>query len=596
MSRILLLKSLNKSSISTLATFSHSQRGNFFQNEPKISNQYEEDPFLKEQLEIDIPKEYLKDIEPDLHQFGNKVATNIYELSLECERNVPRLESFDAWGNRIDKLIVCDAWKEMKNISATEGLIAIPYENKFSIYSRLYQIAKLYLFAPSSGLFSCPLAMTDGAARTIQSIVVQSFTKEAYERLTTRDPLKFWTSGQWMTERKGGSDVSAGTETEAYLQSDDNYKLYGFKWFSSATDSDMTVTLARVMDENSQPSKDLTMFFARIRRNDGKLNGIEIQRLKNKLGTRQLPTAELLLDGMDAFRMSEIGKGVSRMSSMLNVTRIHNSLNAIAFMRRSINFARDFATKRKAFGKLIIDHDLHCYTLGNMEVECRASLLTLFYVAKLLGKMECNQASKEELEMLRFITPLLKIYTAKQSIAVTSEGLEAIGGQGYIEDTGIPNLLRDSQVLSIWEGTTNILSLDALRSIKKSQGGSLKIFFKTIFKTCEQAKKYEPLKQKSDLLIDLSKKIIQFVEVNENELVTGAREFSFGLYRLFTASLILERCMKTNLKDTDLYLLEKWFNQDMIPIVTSSEKDFFSTKTSELNKKFFMNGHPSFKI
>lgn len=107
-------------------------------------------------------------IEPDLHQFGHKVATNIYELSIECERNVPKLESFDAWGNRIDKLIVCDAWKEMKNISAREGLIAIPYENKFSVYSRLYQIAKLYLFAPSSGLYSCPLAMTDGAARTIQ--------------------------------------------------------------------------------------------------------------------------------------------------------------------------------------------------------------------------------------------------------------------------------------------------------------------------------------------------------------------------------------------------------------------------------------------
>lgn len=103
-----------------------------------------------------------------MHQFGEKVASNIYELHLECEKNVPRLESIDAWGNRIDKLIVCDAWKEMKKISATEGLIAIPYERKYSSYSRLYQIAKLYLFAPSSGMYACPLAMTDGAARTIE--------------------------------------------------------------------------------------------------------------------------------------------------------------------------------------------------------------------------------------------------------------------------------------------------------------------------------------------------------------------------------------------------------------------------------------------
>lgn len=103
-----------------------------------------------------------------MHQFGEKVATNIHELHLETERNVPRLETFDAWGNRVDKIIVTNAWKEMKNISATEGLIAIPYEQKYSIHSRLYQILKLYLFAPSSGLYTCPLAMTDGAARTIQ--------------------------------------------------------------------------------------------------------------------------------------------------------------------------------------------------------------------------------------------------------------------------------------------------------------------------------------------------------------------------------------------------------------------------------------------
>ena len=119
-------------------------------------------------------------------------------------------------------------------------------------------------------------------------------------------------------------------------------------------------------------------------------------------------------------------------------------------------------------------------------------------------------------------------------MTVSSEGIEAIGGQGYIEDTGIPNLLRDSQVLAIWEGTTNILSLDALRSIKKSNGDSLEIFFKQIFKACEQAKKCDKLKDKSILLEKLSKKTIGFVREKNFELVTGAREFSYGLYRLFT--------------------------------------------------------------
>jgi hypothetical protein len=111
---------------------------------------------------------YLPEIEADLRRFGSRVATDLYKLHLEAERNPPRLENFDAWGNRVDKLLTCQEWKELKKVSATEGLISIPYERKFSIYSRLYQTLKLYLFSPSSGLYSCPLAMTDGAARTIE--------------------------------------------------------------------------------------------------------------------------------------------------------------------------------------------------------------------------------------------------------------------------------------------------------------------------------------------------------------------------------------------------------------------------------------------
>ena len=156
-----------------LATFSGAKRGDFVQLAPKLGNQYEQDSFLKESLALEIPKEYLKDIEPDLHQFGHQVATNIYELHLECEKNPPHVETYDGWGNRVDKLIVCNAWKEMKNISAKEGLIAIPYENKYSNYSRIYQIIKLYLYGPSSGLFACPLAMTDGAAKTIQVFIIK---------------------------------------------------------------------------------------------------------------------------------------------------------------------------------------------------------------------------------------------------------------------------------------------------------------------------------------------------------------------------------------------------------------------------------------
>jgi alkylation response protein AidB-like acyl-CoA dehydrogenase len=342
-----------------------------------------------------------------------------------------------------------------------------------------------------------------------------------------------------MTEKRGGSDVSNGTETYAVVQNDSMYKLYGYKWFSSANDSDCTITLGRTMNADKTLEKGLTMFFARTRNDDGSLNGIEVQKLKNKLGTRQLPTAELLLDGMVSYRMSEIGKGVSKMTSMLNITRIHNSIWAISNMRRAINLARDYATKRKAFGKFIINHSLHCQTLGNMEVECRASLLSLLFVAKLLGKSELNEANSEELELLRFSTPLLKSYTAKQSISVASECIEAFGGQGFIEDTGIPNFLRDAQVLSIWEGTTNILSLDVLRSIQKSNGASLEIFAKHVEKTCERCNQIPKLNGLSQSIQKALKDLTVLVRKTDPEIVqTGAREFSFSLYRLLTGSFL----------------------------------------------------------
>jgi len=281
----------------------------------------------------------LNDIRQDLTQFGHKCATNIYQLHLELNdpQNAPKLVNYDAWGNRVDKLIVSSQWQQMKSIGASEGLISIAYERKHGIYSRLYQVLKLYLFAPSSGLFSCPLAMTDGAAKTLESVgsTDDQLIREVYTRLVSRDPLQAWTSGQWMTERRGGSDVANGTETVAVEQADSTYKLYGYKWFSSATDADVTVTLARCHNlGQDKASKGLSMFLAKVRNGDGRLNGIEIHKLKDKLGTRQMPTAELLLDGCVAWKMSEDGRGIAEMSNMLNITRLHNAVASVSNMRR----------------------------------------------------------------------------------------------------------------------------------------------------------------------------------------------------------------------------------------------------------------------
>jgi hypothetical protein len=210
------------------------------------------------------------------------------------------------------------------------------------------------------------------------------------------------------------------------------------------------------------------VFLIKLRDGDGVLRNIRVERLKDKLGTRALPTAELTLEGTPAQLVGGAGDGIRKIAALFNVTRVYNAVAAVAGMRRAVALASDYARRRRAFGKSLIEHPLHLETLADMQLELRAAFLLAFRVVELLGKDECGDATESEARLLRFLIPVAKLYTAKQAIAVASEALEAFGGAGYVEDTGIPRLLRDAQVLSIWEGTTNILSLDALRAMERS--------------------------------------------------------------------------------------------------------------------------------
>jgi alkylation response protein AidB-like acyl-CoA dehydrogenase len=438
----------------------------FFQEPPRLTNQYDDDPLLASYLRWRLPREMVVDIEPSLRRLGERAATDLLVLDAAAEASPPRHVPYDPWGKRIDAIETADAWHALDKIAAEEGLVAVGYERRHGAYSRLDQFARLYLYAPSSATYSCPLAMTDGAARLLE-LYPDELTRSVFAHLISRDPRSFWTSGQWMTERTGGSDVS-GTSTIARIGTDPAapgypYRLFGTKWFTSATTSQIAITLAYIEDE-----KDLSVFLVRLRNDDGSLRDIRVNRLKDKLGTRALPTAELTLDGTPAHLIGGEGEGVRKIASMFNVTRVYNAVAAVAGMRRAIALARDYAARRVAFGKRLLDHPLHAETLASLELEWRAGFLLAFHVVELLGRQEMGEAANDELALLRLLIPAAKLYTAKQAVAVASEAVEAFGGAGYIEDTGIPRLLRDAQVLSIWEGTTNVLSLDVLRVLEKT--------------------------------------------------------------------------------------------------------------------------------
>ena len=439
----------------------------FFQDGPRLANQYESDELLRSYLRWRLPSDVRRDIEPDLRGFGERAATDILALGNAAEAEAPKHVPYDAWGRRIDDIVVSDAWRALDRISAEEGLVAIAYERRHGAWSRVYQMAKLYLFHASSATYSCPLAMGDGAARFLEVHGDSDAARSAFEHLVTRDPQRFWTSGQWMTERTGGSDVS---NTSTIAHRDDatgKYELYGTKWFTSATTSQMAMALARI-EGAPQGSRGLSVFLIELRDQNGALQGIRVNRLKDKLGTRALPTAELTLDGTPATLVGGAGDGVRKIAALFNVTRVYNAVAAISGMRRAIALAYDYATRRVAFGKTLIEQPLHVATLAELDLRLRASFLLTFRAVELMGKEECGEASATEQALLRLLTPVAKLYTAKQAVTVASEALEAFGGAGYIEDTGLPRLLRDAQVLPIWEGTTNVLSLDTWRAIERT--------------------------------------------------------------------------------------------------------------------------------
>jgi len=438
----------------------------FFQSPPSIGNQFLEDRMLRGWLERTLPPEVFEEARGDLERMGALAGGELYRLQLDDRLSEPRLVQWDPWGHRVDRIEVTPLWKRAAAIAAEEGLVAAAYERRHGAWSRVHQQALVYLFDPSSDVYTCPLAMTDGAAKTLLVHGNRALVDRALPRLTSRDPARMWTSGQWMTERTGGSDVAI-SETVA-RKSPEGDRLYGVKWFTSAATSEMALTLARP-EGNPTGGAGLALYYLETRDADGRMNGIRINRLKEKLGTRKLPTAELELDGALAVPVCGTRDGIKAISPMLNVTRTWNAVCSVAAMRRSIALARDYAARRVAFGAPLSEKALHVDTLAGLEAEFEGAFLLAFSVVELLGREEAGAQREGDAPLSRLLTPLAKLCTGRQVVAIASEALEAFGGAGYIEDTGLPRLLRDAQVLSIWEGTTNVLSLDVLRALAKPE-------------------------------------------------------------------------------------------------------------------------------
>ncbi|KAH8820141.1 acyl-CoA dehydrogenase [Xylogone sp. PMI_703] len=481
----------------------------FMLSPPPAQNVFISDVFLQRILAWYLPSETFKAAKPQLIKLGEEaISDEIKKWNVNAEKQPPYIKTHNVWGVQLDfdNLVTTEGWRELGKWGARSGVVALGYEPGFENYKRIVQYACNYIWAPSSGLYSCPVGMTDGAAcllsHVLPTLPSQHPFHEAFQRLISRSDN--WTSGQWMTERAGGSDVQ-NTETWAkfsplpnkvgqYGRLDEgDFIVSGFKFFSSATDANMAIFLAKT------ESGKLSTFLAPLRKTiidaSGKektvTNGVRIHRLKNKLGTKQVPTAELELKEMRAHLVGPLDQGVRTISHILNISRIHSFIDSAGGWRRAMSIAKSFAQARTTLDQPLWTLPLHLRTLAECELKHRGLLHLSFFTVALLGFTESKfpeeaikyaplpHPGSETEVVLRALTATAKAVVGKNAVLGIQECMEAIGGVGYLDDPdeweyNVAGILRDTSVNTIWEGTTNVLSSELVRHLLKKN--NLEIF------------------------------------------------------------------------------------------------------------------------
>ena len=508
----------------------------FLQDAPQLAHPWHSDWLLHAQLDRVLPPARRAALDADLDALGD-YAHMAWQRAATQTRRRPVLTQWDPWGHRVDRIELTTTWQEGPQLTTKYGLLAAGQENHE--HARLEQFARIYLYHVASEFYTCPLAMTDGAISALKAAGNQALIERALPHFLSRDTSTFWLSGQWMTENIGGSDVSH-SETRARRDGAGQWRLYGRKWFSSAVVGEAALALAHpeTGDETAQDgAASLALFYVETMHGAQRQPELMIDRLKDKLGTQELPTAEIHLDGLAAWPLGELAHGVRQVAPMLNITRTWNTICAVASMARAISLARDFATRRQAFGRPLIQQPLHAQTLADMQAEFEGAFALAFELAHLLGRVECKVAAPEEVKLLRLLTPLAKLWTGKLAVKLSSEALECFGGAGYIEDTGLPQLLRDAQVYSIWEGTTNVLSLDSLRALSGDNLTTLRTAINGWLRNSDNATASHAIRTTLDAAANY---LVQHAAQRES-LEAGARGLAITLARCAVAALLAQQ-------------------------------------------------------
>jgi acyl-CoA dehydrogenase len=425
-------------------------------------NFYRADPALADLLRIHLPDPLFRHIEPHLDRLGALAGGHLDECARLADRHVPVLHQRDRFGRDIQWIEYHPAYRELERaafgkfgihaMSLRKGVLGWP--DKYPVVAKH---AFTFLFNQAEFGLGCPINVTDGCAKLLANFGSDALKARYLDGLTQTDMSKLTQGGQFMTEKEGGSDV--GTLTTTAMAEGDHWRLSGEKWFCSNADAEVVMLLARPEGAGGG-TRGVGLFLMPRRLDDGSPNHYRIVRLKDKLGTRSMASGEIKLEGAIAYAVGRLDRGFVQMAEMVNSSRLSNGVKSTALMRRAHHDAMTVAKNRVVFGSRIIDLPLARRQLMKIMLATEQALSMSFVTADALDRAEAG--SQDAAALLRILTPTLKFRATRDARKVCGDALEMRGGIGYIEEFATARLLRDAHLGSIWEGTGNIVAIDAL--------------------------------------------------------------------------------------------------------------------------------------
>ena len=403
-----------------------------------------------------------------LVRWGELCGGDIARRADNIDRNPPQLQRYDAWGNEAPTIIHHpDAIAQKKDIweEGPHGVEARAGRRMPTVMGSAFT----YLLSQSDTGMVCSTGMTGGVESLVDRYAPPELREKVLPRLTQGHFDGSWDGAMFMTEIRGGSDLASSECTAR--EENGTWYLSGAKWFCSNVDAKAIATLAR--PEGAEPGlKTLALFLVPAERSDGTPNGIRIKRLKDKLGTRSVPTAEIDFVDAEAFPLSNPksgasseSRGLNRMMSMVNGSRLGVSMMGLGIMRRAFLESAIYAAHRTAFGKRLDEHPMVRETLVNMAVAIEG-VSSVCFEASSLASVTGDESGRR---LYRILVPLSKFRGARWGLDLATQAVEMHGGNGYIETWPTARQLRDAQCHTIWEGAENIICLDVLRSMAKDQ-------------------------------------------------------------------------------------------------------------------------------